>query len=143
MYTNYRKMTKKKLINNIKSPKSKLKTPEHKRSEEDSTKQHNQLERQAVEQTKELTTTMNKLQLEIDEHNNTKERLYGIAHDFNNGLQSILGHITLAKKHTKKNEQIYETLEDARKAIFQLKSLTQQLSFNSKGRKTIKRTTME
>ncbi len=139
MCTNYRKMTKKELINNIKSPKSKLKTPEHKRSEEDSKGHRDQLEKQTAERGKELTTTKKKLQLEIDEHKKTEERFYGIAHDFNNGLQSILGHITLAKRHTNKNEQIHKILEDAKRAIFQSKSLSRQLLFYSKGRKPIKK----
>jgi len=138
MCMNYRKMTKEELINKIKSLKSKLEMSEHKQSEEESTKQRNQLEKKIAEQTKELTTTKKKLQLEIGEHNKTKERFYGIAHDFNNGLQSILGHITLAKRHAKKNEQIHKTLEDASRVIFQSKCLSRQLLFYSKAGKAVK-----
>ena len=137
---NYRKMTKEELISEIKLLKSKLELLERKRSEEDLKKHDNQLEKQAAERGKELTTTKKKLQLEIDEHKKTEEQFYGIAHDFNNGLQSILGHITLAKRQTNKNEQIHKILEDAKSAIFQSKSLSRQLLFYSKGRKPVKKT---
>ncbi len=132
-------MTKEELISEVKLLKSKLETPEHKQSKEDSKKHHNQLEKQVAERIKELTKTKKKLQLEIDEHKKTEERFYEIAHDFNNGLQSILGHITLAKRQTKKNEQVHKILEDAKRAIFQSKSLSQQLLFRSKGRKSANR----
>ncbi len=136
---NYRKMTKEQLLSEIKLLKSKLELLERKRLEEDLEKHDNQLEKQAAERGKELTTTKKKLQLEIDEHKKTEERFYGIAHDFNNGLQSILGHITLAKRQTKKDEQVHKILEEAKKAIFQSKNLSQQLLTYSKGRKPIKK----
>ncbi|MCP4269221.1 MAG: hypothetical protein GY777_27240 [Candidatus Brocadiaceae bacterium] len=136
---NYRKMTKEKLISEIKLLKSKLVLLERKRLEVDLEKHDNQLEKHAAKQGKELTITKKKLQLEIDERKKTEERFCGVAHDFNNRLQLILGYITLAKRQTKKNEQIHEILEDAKKAIFQSKNLSRQLLIYSKGRKPIKK----
>ncbi|MHC4267179.1 MAG: hypothetical protein ACYSWS_10140 [Planctomycetota bacterium] len=134
----YRKMTKEGLISEIKLLKSKLEILEHKPSKDDSKKHHNQLAKQLAERNKELTTTKKKLQLGIVEHKKTEEQIYKITHDFNNGLQSILGHITLAKRHTKKNDQNHKELEDAKKAILQSKSLTRQLLTISKGKKPVK-----
>ncbi len=134
----YKKMTKEGLISEIKLLKSKLEILEHKRSKDDSKKHHNQLEKQLAERSKELTTTKEKLQHEVVEHKKTEERIYKITHDFNNGLQSILGHVTLAKRHTKKNDQNHKTLEDAKKAILQSKSLTRQHLIISKGRIPVK-----
>ncbi len=136
---NYTQMTKEELISEIKLLKSKLELFEKKLSGVDLKIHNNQLEKQAAERGKELTKIKKKLQLEIDEHKKTEERFCEIAHDFNNGLQSILGHITLAKRQTKKNEQIHKILEDAKRTIFQSKNLSRQLLFYSKGRKPIKK----
>ncbi|MGR3173181.1 MAG: PAS domain S-box protein, partial [Candidatus Scalindua sp.] len=57
----------------------------------------------------------------------------GIAHNFNNSLQAILGYISLAKMHTNPNDEIHEYLEEAGKAVFQSRGLTQQLLTFSKG----------
>jgi two-component system cell cycle sensor histidine kinase/response regulator CckA len=64
----------------------------------------------------------------------------GIAHDFNNYLQTILGYISLAKIHTKPNDEIYGFLEEAGKAVIQSRDLTNQLLTFSKGRTTVKTT---
>jgi PAS domain S-box-containing protein len=64
----------------------------------------------------------------------------GIAHDFNNSLQTILGYISLAKMHTNLDDGIRENLENASKAVFQSKDLTQQLLTFSKGGEPVKKT---
>jgi len=63
----------------------------------------------------------------------------GIAHDFNNGLQAIIGYISLAKMHINPDEEIYEYLNEAGKAVHQSKALTQQLLTFSKGGEPIKK----
>ncbi len=65
----------------------------------------------------------------------------GIAHDFNNNLQSILSCVTLAKSYANPEDEVYKRLEEAKKVVFQSKSLTQQLLTFSKGGEPVKNTT--
>jgi PAS domain S-box-containing protein len=62
----------------------------------------------------------------------------GIAHDFNNNLQAILGYITMAGLQAGSNNKIREYLNEANKAIFHSKDLTQQLLTFSKGGAPVK-----
>lgn len=62
----------------------------------------------------------------------------GIAHDFNNILAAILGNISLAKLYAKKEDEVYDLLEEAEKASSKAKGLTYQLLTFSKGRTLIK-----
>jgi len=57
----------------------------------------------------------------------------GIAHDFNNMLTAILGNITLAKMQADSGSKVYERLNEAEKASYKAKDLTQQLLTFSKG----------
>lgn len=57
----------------------------------------------------------------------------GIAHDFNNVLTAIMGNISLAKLSTRPGDPILDRLNDAEKATFRAKSLTQHLLTFSKG----------
>lgn len=64
-----------------------------------------------------------------------QERKYqdvGIVHDINNYLTIILGNITLAKRHMKKDQSGYNNLLEAEKASLQTKNLVHQLLENSK-----------
>ncbi len=63
----------------------------------------------------------------------------GIAHDFNNILTGILGNISLARMYTDPNKTS-ERLEEAEKASFRAKDLTQQLLSFSRGGAPIKKT---
>ncbi len=64
----------------------------------------------------------------------------GIAHDFNNILTAILANISLAELHSESNEDLQNLLEDAEKAAFRARSLTQQLLTFSKGGIPIRKT---
>ncbi|MEK6645693.1 MAG: ATP-binding protein [Candidatus Firestonebacteria bacterium] len=63
----------------------------------------------------------------------------GIAHDFNNMLTSILGNISLAKRHLQNPGELGELLADAEKASLQAKELTKQLSSFARGGESIKK----
>ena len=63
----------------------------------------------------------------------------GIAHDFNNILTGILGNISLARMYTDPNKAS-ERLEEAEKASFRAKDLTQKLLSFSRGGAPIKKT---
>jgi PAS domain S-box-containing protein len=63
----------------------------------------------------------------------------GIAHDFNNILTGVLGNISLARLHSKPGDKIYEKLDDAERATFRAKDLTQQLLTFAKGGEPVKR----
>ena len=63
----------------------------------------------------------------------------GIAHDFNNILTAILGNITLAKMYVKPEDKVFAKLDEAEKASFRAKDLTQQLLTFAKGGAPLKR----
>ena len=65
----------------------------------------------------------------------------GIAHDFNNILTAILGNISLVKMITPAEDKRYSILNDAEKAGFRAKDLTQQLLTFSKGGAPVKENT--
>ncbi|MBC8553552.1 MAG: PAS domain S-box protein [Candidatus Brocadiales bacterium] len=119
---------------------------EKKLVEEELRKHRNQLEELISERTIELTTINKKLQLEITERRKMEKELIntqklesvsmlagGIAHDFNNSLQAILGFITLARVNINSKNEVHELLEEAKNAVLQAASLTQQLLTFSKG----------
>jgi signal transduction histidine kinase/CheY-like chemotaxis protein len=62
----------------------------------------------------------------------------GIAHDFNNLLTGILGNISLAKIMTDPNLKSFKRLDDAEKALWRARHLTQQLMTFSKGGTPVK-----
>ena len=62
----------------------------------------------------------------------------GIAHDFNNILTAMLGNISLSKMNIDKTNQVYDLLNDAEKAGFRAKDLTQQLLTFSRGGSPVK-----
>jgi PAS domain S-box-containing protein len=64
----------------------------------------------------------------------------GIAHDFNNLLTGILGNISLAKVMSDPKLKIYSRLDEAEKAGWRARDLTQQLMTFSKGGAPIKKT---
>jgi signal transduction histidine kinase len=64
----------------------------------------------------------------------------GIAHDFNNLLTGILGNISLAKVMTDPNLKSFKRLEEAEKAVYHARDLTQQLMTFSKGGSPVKKT---
>ena len=64
----------------------------------------------------------------------------GIAHDFNNLLTVIVGNIALAKLLLPENAEAYELLNEAEKASFQSRGLTQQLLTFSKGGAPVRQT---
>jgi signal transduction histidine kinase/ActR/RegA family two-component response regulator len=64
----------------------------------------------------------------------------GIAHDFNNLLTGILGNISLAKIMTESNTKPFRRLEEAEKAVWRARDLTQQLMTFSKGGAPVKKT---
>jgi len=64
----------------------------------------------------------------------------GIAHDFNNLLTGILGNVTLAKVDMSKEDKSYQWLEEAKKASYRAKDLTQQLLTFSRGGAPVKKT---
>jgi PAS domain S-box-containing protein len=63
----------------------------------------------------------------------------GIAHDFNNALMAIIGNITLAKIQAKTEDKVCAKLDEAERASWKARDLTQQLLPLSKGGKPIKR----
>ena len=64
----------------------------------------------------------------------------GIAHDFNNLLTGILGNISLAKAITDPKMKIFSRLEEAEKAVWRARDLTQQLMTFSRGGAPVKKT---
>jgi len=64
----------------------------------------------------------------------------GLAHDFNNLLTAILGNITLAKMDAQAEDSAYERLEEAEKASYRARDLTQQLLTFSRGGAPVKKT---
>ena len=63
----------------------------------------------------------------------------GIAHDFNNLLTAIIGNIALAKNYIDPQNKASVRLQQAEKALFRSKDLTQQLLTFSKGGDPVKR----
>jgi len=57
----------------------------------------------------------------------------GIAHDFNNILTAILGYISLSKMDAEPGSELFKQLDNAERATFRAKDLTQQLLTFSKG----------
>lgn len=64
----------------------------------------------------------------------------GIAHDFNNILTAIVGNISLARLHLPPRDAAQELLDEAEKALWRARSLTQQLLTFAKGGSPIKQT---
>ena len=64
----------------------------------------------------------------------------GIAHDFNNILTAIVGNISLARLHLSPRDGAQELLDEAEKALWRARSLTQQLLTFAKGGSPIKQT---
>jgi PAS domain S-box-containing protein len=64
----------------------------------------------------------------------------GIAHDFNNILTGILGNISLAKMFAQDPNKVLKRLNEAEKASFLAKELTQQLLTFSRGGAPVKTT---
>jgi PAS domain S-box-containing protein len=63
----------------------------------------------------------------------------GIAHDFNNLLTAIIGNIALAKNYSEPESKAFLRMEQAEKALFRSKDLTQQLLTFSKGGDPVKK----
>jgi len=63
----------------------------------------------------------------------------GIAHDFNNLLTAIMGNIALAKNYVDPESKAAIRLQQAEKALFRSKDLTQQLLTFSKGGEPVKK----
>jgi PAS domain S-box-containing protein len=57
----------------------------------------------------------------------------GIAHDFNNILMAVLGNISLARLNLREEDENWNILSEAEKAVLQAKRLTSQLSLLAKG----------
>jgi two-component system cell cycle sensor histidine kinase/response regulator CckA len=64
----------------------------------------------------------------------------GIAHDFNNILTAIMGNISLARMNMKPGEPQFERLEEAERASYHARELTQQLLTFAKGGAPVKNT---
>jgi PAS domain S-box-containing protein len=64
----------------------------------------------------------------------------GIAHDFNNILTAILGNISLARMYTKPDEPQFRRLQEAERASYHARELTQQLLTFAKGGAPVKST---
>jgi PAS domain S-box-containing protein len=64
----------------------------------------------------------------------------GIAHDFNNLLTGILGNISMAKIITASDSKTLKRLDEAEKAVWRARDLTQQLMTFSKGGTPVKTT---
>jgi PAS domain S-box-containing protein len=64
----------------------------------------------------------------------------GIAHDFNNILSAITGYVSLARLQAPSGGEIGRYLQEAEKATFRAKDLTQQLLTFSRGGAPLKRT---
>lgn len=65
----------------------------------------------------------------------------GIAHDFNNILTAIVGSINMAKMYEEHNDMVIKILNEAEKASFRARDLTQQLLTFSKGGMPVKKIT--
>ncbi len=65
----------------------------------------------------------------------------GIAHDFNNILTSIVGNLSIAKNKIHESSELYHYINDAEKASFKAKELTQQLLTFAKGGAPVKKVT--
>jgi len=65
----------------------------------------------------------------------------GIAHDFNNILTSIVGNLSLIKTRMNASSELYQHINDAEKASFKAKELTQQLLTFAKGGAPVKKVT--
>ena len=64
----------------------------------------------------------------------------GIAHDFNNLLTGIMGNISLAKALMNPRDKTYMRLDEAEKAVWRARDLTQQLLTFSKGGAPVRKT---
>ena len=64
----------------------------------------------------------------------------GIAHDFNNILTALIGNLSLARMYTEPGDKVHQRIEEAEKASFRARDLTQQLLTFSKGGDPIKQT---
>ena len=64
----------------------------------------------------------------------------GIAHDFNNILTGIMGNISLAKMFAQDAEKVRKRLDEAEKAAYLARELTQQLLTFSRGGAPVKTT---
>ena len=64
----------------------------------------------------------------------------GIAHDFNNILMGITGNISLARLRLHQPEAVLELLEEAERAAFRARDLTQQLLTFARGGAPVRRT---
>jgi PAS domain S-box-containing protein len=64
----------------------------------------------------------------------------GIAHDFNNLLTGIMGNISLAKVMMNPRDKTYRRLDEAEKAVWRARDLTQQLLTFSKGGAPVRKT---
>jgi len=64
----------------------------------------------------------------------------GIAHDFNNILTALIGNLSLARMYTQPGDKVHQRIEEAEKASFRARDLTQQLLTFSKGGEPIKQT---
>ncbi|HEX2768662.1 MAG TPA: ATP-binding protein [Geobacteraceae bacterium] len=64
----------------------------------------------------------------------------GIAHDFNNLLTGIMGNISLAKVLINPQDKAFKRLDEAEKAVWRARDLTQQLLTFSKGGAPVKKT---
>ena len=111
------------------------------------------LEKKVKKRTEALMTSNKRLQREIDEKARMQEDLIrvqklestgvlagGIAHDFNNLLSIIIGNLSLAQIHAKKDENISKILIDTEKSCFRARDLTKQLLTFSKGGSPVKKT---
>jgi signal transduction histidine kinase/CheY-like chemotaxis protein len=111
------------------------------------------LEKKVKKRTKALMESNKRLQREIDEKERMQEDLIrvqklestgvlagGIAHDFNNLLSIIIGNLSLAQIHAKKDDKIFKILIDTEKTCFRARDLTKQLLTFSKGGSPVKKT---
>ncbi|MGB4270349.1 MAG: PAS domain S-box protein [Spirochaetota bacterium] len=65
----------------------------------------------------------------------------GIAHDFNNILTSVVGNLSIVKNKIHESSELYQHINDAEKASFKAKELTQQLLTFAKGGAPVKKVT--
>ncbi|MEW6527251.1 MAG: PAS domain S-box protein [Spirochaetota bacterium] len=65
----------------------------------------------------------------------------GIAHDFNNILTSVVGNLSIIKNKIHESSELYQHINDAEKASFKAKELTQQLLTFAKGGAPVKKVT--
>lgn len=64
----------------------------------------------------------------------------GIAHDYNNLLAAIMGYISLAMDEVERDERAFELLQEAEKALFLARDLTQKFLTFSEGEAPMKQT---